>query len=371
MSGAGALPAPGAPAVPSGVRPVRATRERRARVALAALVAALLGSVVVAVGVGAVPITPAQVLSILLDRVGLEGFVVYDTRQAAVLLAVRLPRVLQGALVGGGLGVAGALMQGLFRNPLAEPGLVGVSAGSALAAVAFIVLGGALALPAPLDVHALAIAAFLGGLATTALVYRLAARAGQTAVATLLLAGVAVAALAGAGTGLLLFVANDAQLRTVTFWSLGSLGGATWASLAGTAPMLLAAIVAAPFFARPLNALLLGEAEAFHLGVRVERVKRAAVVVATLGTGAAVAAAGVIGFVGLVVPHLVRLVLGPDHRSLLPASALLGAVLLLAADLAARTLVAPAELPIGIVTALAGAPFFLWLLLRQAPDGRS
>lgn len=349
-------------------RPDRLGREARARLALAGLAVALVLTLVLAVGVGSVEIAPHQVLAILLHQIGLSGSEAFDGRQEAVLVAVRLPRVLLGALVGGALGVAGALMQGLFRNPLAEPGLAGVSAGSALAAVAFIVLSGGAAAPTLLGAHALAATAFAGGLLTSALVYRLASRGGQTAVATLLLAGVAVAALAGAGTGLLLFVADDAQLRTVTFWSLGSLGGATWTALAGTAPFLLATILAAPLFARPLNALLLGEAEAFHLGVRVERIKRGAIVVAALGVGAAVAASGVIGFVGLVVPHLVRLALGPDHRTLLPASALLGALLLLAADLAARTVVAPAELPIGIVTALAGAPFFLWLLLRERPD---
>jgi iron complex transport system permease protein len=229
------------------------------------------------------------------------------------------------------------------------------------------VLGGTLALPPLAQAAALPLAAFAGGLAATWLVYRLATRDGRTAVATLLLAGVALGAVAGAGTGLLLFLADDAQLRSVTFWSLGSLGGATWTALAGVAPLLLLALLVALALARPLNALLLGEAEAFHLGVRVERAKRMAVGVAALGVGAAVAVSGVIGFVGLVVPHLGRLALGPDHRRLLPASALLGAALLLLADLAARTVAAPAELPIGILTALVGAPFFLWLLLRERP----
>jgi iron complex transport system permease protein len=325
---------------------------------------------VLAVGVGSVAIAPGQVLAILLDRLGVGNDGIYTPQQELILLHIRLPRVLLGALVGGALGVSGAVMQGLFRNPLAEPGLVGVSAGSALCAVAFIVLGGGLALRPLVQAYGLAAAAFLGGLGTTFLVYRLATSGGRTAVATLLLAGVALAALAGAGTGLLLFLADDAQLRTVTFWTLGSLGGATWTALAAAGPLLLLSLLAAPTLARSLNALLLGEAEAYHLGVRVERAKRWAVLVAALGVGAAVAVSGVIGFVGLVVPHLGRLALGPDHRRLLPASALLGAILLLLADLAARTVVAPAELPIGIVTALAGAPFFLWLLLRERPGER-
>lgn len=343
---------------------------RRTPIVLGGMGVALVAVLVLSVGVGSVAIAPREVVAILARALGLDLGVAFTAQQELVLLHIRLPRVLLGALVGGALGVSGALMQGLFRNPLAEPGLVGVSAGAGLFAVAFIVLGAGLALPPLVAAHALALAAFAGGLATTLTVYRLATRGGQTAVATLLLAGVALAALAGAGTGLLLFVADDAQIRTVTFWSLGSLGGASWTALGGSAPFLLLAIAAAPLLARPLNALLLGESEAFHLGVRVERVKRMTVVVTALGVGAAVAAAGVIGFVGLVVPHVVRLALGPDHRVVLPGSALLGAVLLPLADLVARTLVAPAELPIGIVTALAGAPFFLWLLLRHRPGER-
>ncbi|HLT47254.1 MAG TPA: iron chelate uptake ABC transporter family permease subunit, partial [Rubricoccaceae bacterium] len=340
----------------------------RAPWALSGLAAALVGVALLSLGVGSVAITPGEVAAIVRAQLGLGPAEGYTMQQAVVLLYVRLPRVLLGLLVGAALGVSGAVMQGLFRNPLAEPGLVGVSAGSALTAVGFIVLGGGLALPPLVQATALPLAAFAGGLAATWLVYRLATRGGRTAVATLLLAGVALGALAGAGTGLLLFLADDARLRTVTFWSLGSLGGATWTALAGAAPPLLLALAGAAGLARPLNALLLGEAEAFHLGVRVERAKRLAVGAAALGVGAAVAVSGVIGFVGLVVPHLGRLALGPDHRRLLPASALLGASLLLLADLAARTVAAPAELPIGVLTALVGAPFFLWLLLRERPS---
>ena len=343
------------------------THAARRRLVLGGLAVALGLVTVVAAGIGSVRIAPAQALSVLLDAVGLPAVAAYEPQQALILLNLRLPRVVLGLLVGGALATSGALMQGLFRNPLADPGLVGVSAGAALAAVAVIVLGGALALPAGLATHTLALAAFGGGLATTVLVYRVATHAGRTLVATMLLAGVAVSALAGAGVGLFIFLANDAQLRTITFWTLGSLGGATWETVAGAAPFLLVPIVLAPVFARGLNAMLLGEAEAFHVGVRVERLKRAAIGLATLGVGASVAVSGAIGFVGLVVPHLVRLALGPDHRALLPGSALLGALLLILADLFARTVAAPAELPIGIVTALAGAPFFLALLLREKP----
>jgi iron complex transport system permease protein len=199
----------------------------------------------------------------------------------------------------------------------------------------------------------------------TLVVYRLATVEGRTMVITMLLAGISINAIIGSGTGLLTFLATDAQLRSITFWSLGSLGAATWRSLAAAAPLVVLSLVLIPRLARPLNAFLLGESEAGHLGVNVEGTKRTIIVLTALGVGASVSAAGVIGFVGLVVPHLLRLVIGPDHRNLLPCSALLGASLLLAADLVSRTLVAPAELPIGIVTAMLGAPFFLWLLLRN------
>ena len=341
---------------------------RRGPVALGLLGTATLLMMAMAVGIGSVGIPLDDVVSILLASLGVDSGGAFSQQQELVLLYIRLPRVLLGALIGAALGVSGALMQGLFRNPLAEPGLVGVSAGSAMFAVLFIVMGGALALPPVIQMHALSIAAFAGGLVTTFIVYGLATRSGRTAVATLLLAGVALGALAGAVTGLMFFLADDAQLRTITFWTMGSLGGATWTSLAGAAPLLLFGILGAPFLARSLNAMLLGEAEAYHLGIRTEQAKRITIVLVALAVGASVAAAGVIGFVGLIVPHLARLLLGPDHRMLIPASALIGAILLLSADLIARTIVAPAELPIGIVTALAGAPFFLWLLLRERPS---
>lgn len=337
----------------------------RRRLVLAALAASLAAMAVLASGVGAVPISPSHVVGILLDQLGLSTGVPFSDQEAAILVHLRLPRVVLAVLVGAVLAVCGALLQGLFRNPLADPGLIGVSSGSALAAATWIVFGAALG---PVVAGAgLPLAAFAGGLVATVVVYRIGRHAGRTLVATMLLAGVAVAALCGALLGLLLFLADDAALRAITFWSLGSLGGATWAGVAWSAPLLVAPVLAAPWLARGLNALLLGEAAAFHLGVRVERLKRWTIGLSALGVGAAVATSGMIGFVGLVVPHLVRLALGPDHRTLLPASALLGALLLVVADLVARTIVAPAELPIGIVTALAGGPFFLWLLLRERP----
>ena len=288
-------------------------------------------------------------------------------QQAELILGqIRLPRTLLGLTVGAVLALCGVAMQGLFRNPLADPGLVGVSSGAALGAAIAIVGGAALGgLPEAFAPYLLSFSAFLGGLGVTALVYRLGRRNGETSVATMLLAGIALTALAGAAIGLFTYLADDSTLRTLTFWNLGSLNGASYARLW---PLLLVTAAVAlwlPRRAKALNALLLGESEARHLGFAVERIKRELGFCTALGVGAAVAAAGMIGFVGLVVPHLMRLLVGPDHRVLLPASALAGASLLLLADLAARLLLAPAELPIGIVTALIGAPFFLYLLVRE------
>lgn len=338
--------------------PAAGDRRSRARLVLGALAGAVLLVAVAALGLGPARIPPAQVLRLLLAgpeaaRTSAEGLILWQ---------IRLPRLLLGLAVGGALATSGALMQGLFRNPLADPGLIGVSSGAALAAVATIVLGVPVA---ALSLYALPAAAFAGALLNTLILYAIATRQGQTSVATLLLGGIALGAATGAATGFLTFLSTDQQLRDFTFWSLGGLGGATWGATAVSGTAMLVVILAAPFFARGMNAVTLGEAQAFHLGIDVQRLKRRAIVLVALSTGAAVAASGTIGFVGLVVPHLLRMTVGPDHRLLLPASALLGAALLVLADIAARMLVAPAELPIGIVTAAVGAPFFLWLLLRR------
>jgi iron complex transport system permease protein len=348
----------------------RAARPRRPA-ALPLLSLLLVAAMVAGVTLGPARVGIAGLLAVLADLAGLAPLPAEYARDAAILGVVRAPRVLLAALVGAGLGAAGAAMQGLFRNPLADPGLIGVSAGAALAAVAAIVLGGTLfGAPAGLfGLWLLPLAAFVGGLGATLLMARLGTVAGVASVATLLLAGVAVNALAGAVTGLLIFMADDRQVRDITFWTLGSLAGARWVQL----PVVLA-FVGVPaallcLLARPLNALLLGEAEAFHLGTRVEAVKRAALLLAAVAVAAGVAFTGLIGFVGLVVPHLMRLACGSDHRIVLPGAALLGAALLVIADLLARSLAAPAELPVGVVTALVGAPFFLWLLRNRAGGG--
>jgi heme transport system permease protein len=324
------------------------------------LVVALFIMVTVSAMIGAAGIP----LSRIIAAIGLaDGDRAMIAKDSLILWSIRLPRIVLALSVGALLATGGAIMQGLFRNPLADPGLVGVSAGAALAAAATIVVGDRIAGSVPFA--ALPVAAFVGGLVTTAVLYRLSTREGRTSIATLLLAGLALSALAGAGTGLLVFLADDRQLRDITFWTLGSLAGATWPKVWAIAPFVTALLLAMAFMARGLDLLVLGEAEAFHMGIAVERLKRTAIVLVALATGAAVSVSGVIGFVGIVVPHLMRLLIGPGHRFLLPATACFGALVLLAADTLARTLAAPAELPVGIVTAILGAPFFLFLLLRQ------
>ncbi len=339
---------------------------RRPRLAILSAAAALFGAAVVGMGAGAVQIPATDVLSWALFRLGL-AIPPADPMVDAVLTQVRAPRVLMGALAGAGLAAAGVLMQAFFRNPLADPALIGVSTGGALGAVAVIVLGaGPLAgLVAALGPESLAAAAFLGSLGTTLVVYTLARRDGMVDVTTMLLAGIAVNAIAGAGIGLLTFLATDTQLRSLTFWTLGSLSAAGWPALVSVVLPVAAVLAAIPLLSRPLNALLLGDAEALHLGVPVETVKRLLLVLTSVAAGAVVAAIGVVGFVGLIAPHFARLLVGPDHRVMLPLAVVLGALLLLVADTAARTLVVPAELPLGVLTALAGGPLFLWLLRRS------
>lgn len=286
-------------------------------------------------------------------------------RDRVVLFDIRAPRVVMGCLVGAGLAVSGAILQGLFRNPLADPGIVGVSAGASLGAVCAIVLGGTLSFTAGFANWLVPLAAFTGAWITTILLHRVATRRGRTSVATMLLAGIALTALAMALTGILVYMADDAQLRDFTFWSMGSLAGSSWNKVGIAGPLIIIPLLLSPYLALGLNALSLGEAAAGHIGVRVQRLKTCAVLVVAAATGASVAVSGGIGFVGIVVPHLLRLISGPDHRFLLINSALLGAALLVLADLISRLIIAPSELPIGIVTAVVGAPFFLWVLLRQ------
>lgn len=327
----------------------------------------LVLAILLGAGIGAVAISPAQILAILAGKLGLDTGISFAPQQEAVFLAIRFPRVVFGLLIGAALGISGAALQGLFRNPLADPALIGVSSGATLAAVVVTVFGEKYftAATQALGIYLLPVSSFLGAFAVTVLVYRLSQYGGKTLVSTLLLAGIAINALASALTGFTIFYASDAQLRSITFWTLGSLGGATWSSIYAILPFIGIALLVLPRTARALNIFALGETNAAHLGIRTERIKRSIIVLTALAVGASVAVSGIIGFVGLVVPHIVRMLIGPDNRYLLLSSAMMGAALMVIADIGARMLMNTAELPIGILTSMIGGPVFLYILLKE------
>nr|WP_280877648.1 iron ABC transporter permease [Streptomyces pseudovenezuelae] len=322
------------------------------------LAVALLVLVPVAAGLGAYPIPVGDALSSVQHRIGLGGAAL-DRVPESVLWNVRFPRIVLALLVGASLGCAGALMQGGFGNPLAEPGVIGISSGAAVGAVAVIAFGLNF-----LGTWTVSVFAFVAGLGAVLLVYAASRSGGRTEVVTLILTGIALNAFAGALIGLFLFFADTAAVNQITFWQLGSLSQATWPKVLAVLPCAVVGVALAPLYSRRLDLLALGERPARHLGVDVERLRLTLVLLIALLTAAAVSVSGIIGFVGLVVPHLLRMAAGPGHRFLVPGSALLGALVLLAADLTARTIAAPAELPLGVLTALLGSPFFFWLLLR-------
>ncbi len=289
-------------------------------------------------------------------------------RAAAIVGQIRLPRALMAALVGAMLGISGAAMQGIFRNPLADPSLIGVTAGASLGASAMIALASPL-IAGALGLTLLSAGAFAGGMLAVLVVYRLARTEVGTSVATMLLAGIAITALAGACGNVLELYSSNEVLRRISLWRMGGLDGADYPRALAALVITALTVVLLPRFSTALNAMLLGESEARYLGIDVERTKRLIIVLVALSVGCSVALAGTIAFVGLVVPHMVRLLIGPDHRYLLPASAQAGALLLLVADTLARTVVAPMELPVGVVTALVGVPFFVSLLRRRRDYG--
>ncbi len=342
---------------------VHALRRRR-RLTLLGLAALVPLIAALSSAVGAVSVPAWSLIGAPLDALGLwdSGL---DPMAQRVLMAIRLPRVALGALVGAGLATSGAALQGLLRNPLADPGLLGVSSGATLGVIALILI----APTAPLWLTALTtpVAAFLGGWAAALLLLAMAYQSGRASVTTMLLAGIAINALAGACIGLATFFADDAQLRSWTMWSLGSLGGASWTQVGVTAAVLVPAIGALWRDAGALDLMTLGTNPARHLGVNPVTVRRRVVALSALIVGVCTCFTGIIGFVGLVVPHVGRLLHGPSHRTLLPGSALLGAALLMMADVIARTIASPAELPLGVITALVGAPCFLWLLRARMP----
>ncbi|MDP2774899.1 MAG: iron ABC transporter permease [Nocardioides sp.] len=327
---------------------------------LGALTLVLLVALVLGAGHGQLSIAPAEVLGSFFHRIGLDwGPLPSHPRGDDTLWQVRFPRVALASLAGASLATAGALMQGVFGNPLAEPGVVGVSSGAAVAAASVIVFDISFA-----GTWTIAICAFVGGLVTTMLVYLMSRDGGRTEVVTLVLTGIALNAMTSAGLAFLMFLGDQQAREEIVFWTLGSLNGSRWEYVGVVAPLAGVGIAAALLLSRQLDLLSLGDRAARHVGVDVERLRLGTIVVVAVLTAAAVSFCGIIAFVGLVVPHLIRLIAGPGHRMLVPASALGGAVLLVVADLWARTAIAYADLPIGMLTSLIGGPFFFWLLRR-------
>ncbi|ATL67991.1 FecCD family ABC transporter permease [Nocardia terpenica] len=335
-------------------------RWSRVAIVFAVSVTALVGLALASAAIGQVPTTPLEVAGSVLHRLGLDwGPMPHHPAGDVTLWQVRFPRVVLAVFVGSALATAGALLQGVFANPLAEPGVIGVSAGAAVGAGVVIVVGGAFA-----AAWSVAGGAFVAGLGTTLLVYLLSRSRGRTETVTLVLTGVAVNAFAGGLQSFLLFTASPAARDQIVFWQMGSLNGATWQSVAVVAPLTALGVASAVLLAPRLDLLALGESAARHLGVDVERLRRNVIVVVAVLATAGVAFTGVVLFVGLIVPHVVRMLVGPAHRVLIPISAILGAVVLLAADIGARSLVTNADLPLGMLTSLVGGPFFFWLLRR-------
>lgn len=338
----------------------RSQRERRAITLLVILCMALPPALLAGLASGAVAIPFGRVLQALASP-----FTSSTANQTDLIInQIRLPRVLLAAVMGATLAMTGAATQGLFRNPLADPSLIGVTAGASLGAALVIVTGGTL-LTGYTGLTLVSAGAFAGGVVAVLFVYRLATSANGTSVATMLLAGIAITALAGALGSLLEFFADNQMLRRISLWKMGGLDGASYPRLLIATSVSAALWLALPRYANALNALLLGESEARHLGIPVARVKIALISWVAIGVGTSVAMVGTIAFVGLVVPHMVRMLAGPDHRYLLPCSALAGALLLVTADIFARVLVAPTELPVGIITAVIGVPFFISLLRNR------
>lgn len=342
-------------------RAVSAGMVRRPPVALvcAILVVALVIAITAAIAMGVIEVNPRKILVMIADQIGLISDDTIDVTDQAVIWKYRIPRVLLGVAVGASLAASGAAMQGLFGNPLADPGLIGVSSGASLGAIVVIVLGlstfGRWTLP---------VGAFLMAILTTAVTYVI-AKPGKSGTATLLLVGMALNAIFGAAQGYFTYIADTTELEAITFWSMGSLNNGRWEVVPIVYPLTLVGLLMLFKLAPSLDYLTLGERQAYHMGLDVKRLRRWLIIIVALLVAVAVAFVGTIGFVGLVIPHLVRLAMGPAHKYLIPLAALGGALLVVVADLLARTLDPPAEVPIGILTSTIGGPFFLWMVWKN------
>jgi iron complex transport system permease protein len=336
-----------------------ATVNKRRALAFTLLPVLLIASVLVAVGVGAVPVSPTALVRLLLSKLGISSFPVPAERDVTILLLLRFPRVVAALLVGSSLAVCGVVMQGLFRNPMASPEILGLSAGGSLGAVVAITTG--LAAGSLVAVPLLTIA---GALLSAVCIYLLSSSRGTTSLLYIVIAGMALSSLFNGLTSALLLFSREYQVSQFVFWTMGGLDGRSWQHILYSAPVLVPGMIALSLFARELNLFTLGEEQALSLGMRVETIKRLLLAIAAVVTGVAIAVCGPIGFVGLLIPHLFRFLVGPDHRVLLPASALGGALFLVLCDLLGRALLPPLEIRVGIITAILGSPYLLSLIIR-------
>ena len=323
--------------------------------------------VVVSITFGPVDITLSQMKDILLHKIGFYSNDTFSKIHETVLLNIRLPRVIMAILVGLGLGTAGAILQGLFRNPLVDPGFIGVSSGGAIGAMVAIMFSQYIYyyIPQILMQFILPILAMAGSFITTMLVYKMSKVYNKTNIMAMLLSGIAINALSGSIIGLFISISSDAELRSFTFWTLGGLDMSDWNIVGITSLFIILPFLIIYKLQYQMDIFMLGDAEAEHLGLNVESLKKKVILISSIIVGVSVSFCGMIGFIGLVTPHLVRLILGPNHKYLIPGSAILGAILLTTSDLIAKTIISPAQLPIGVVTSAIGAPFFVWLILNQ------
>ncbi len=337
----------------------------RWKLIIACLLLILALSIVLTVAIGPVPIHPSIVLNMFIGEMPIINDLVvpsWSTAEETIIFQIRLPRIILGMLVGAALAIAGATMQGLFKNPMADPFIIGISSGAALGATLAIVLGAYI-----FGIYTIPLMAFLGATTAAFVVYNIARVGGKVPVETLLLAGIAVGSFLSAITSFMMYISGE-HLHQIVFWMMGGLWVSDWAQVRMALPLICVGMMILYFFAKDLNVMLLGEEPAQHLGIGVESLKKIMLICASLVTAVAVSVSGLIGFVGLIIPHMVRILTGPDHRILLPASALVGGIFLIWADTLARTIITPTELPVGIITALFGAPFFVYLLrTRKRP----
>ena len=319
--------------------------------------------------IGPVKISILQIIDILFDSININtNLSSSEISQAfkTVVIDIRLPRILMGIIVGIALGISGAILQGLFRNPLIDPGFIGVSSGAAIGAMFVIMFSQLIAIENNFYIQfLLPVFAMSGGLSTTILVYKMSQMSGKTNIMAMLLSGIAVNAFSGSIIGFLVYRASDMELRSFTFWTLGSLDNSNWLIVSIAVVAILIPIIVSFKLRKKLDIFMLGDAEAGYLGLNIEKLKKRIIFISALMVGVTVAFCGMIGFIGLVTPHLVRLIMGPSHKTLIIGSAILGAIILILADFISRIIIAPAQLPIGIITSALGAPFFLWLIVSQ------